>query len=139
MLPGQEIGSTTSIQLPQALRRGQIPIAPAAPQVPHFPRFRALALFGRRPQERVDRLVNPASENLRITGRKQPQQIAALRRVREELAARLGRGVLAVLRLMTNSNLVGSASPSLRVSVDVAWPLWNKGEQFYTDASWPFS
>jgi hypothetical protein len=26
-----------------------------------------LALFGRRPQERVDRLVNPASENLRIT------------------------------------------------------------------------
>ena len=65
MLRGQEIGSTTSIQFPQALRRGQIPIAPAAPQLPHFPRFRALALFGRRPQERVDRLVNPASENLR--------------------------------------------------------------------------
>src|SRR4029077_3992279 len=68
MLRGQEIGSTTSIRLPQALRRGRIPIAPAAPPVPHFPRFRALALFGRRPQERVDRLVNPASENLRKTG-----------------------------------------------------------------------
>jgi hypothetical protein len=32
--------------------------------VPHFPRFRALALFGRRPQERVDSVVIPASKNL---------------------------------------------------------------------------
>ena len=74
----KSIGSTTSIQFPQALRRGQIPIAPAAPQLPHFPRFRALALFGRRPQERVDRLVNPASENLRKTGREQMQQMRAV-------------------------------------------------------------
>ena len=29
-----------------------------------FPRFRALALFGRRPPQRVDSLVMPASENL---------------------------------------------------------------------------
>jgi DDE domain len=45
-------------------RIGGVPVPP----VPHFPRFRALALFGRRPQERVDRLVNPASENLRRSG-----------------------------------------------------------------------
>src|SRR5229473_7971464 len=38
--------------------------SPAAPPVPHFPRFRALALFGRRPPQRVDSLVMPASENL---------------------------------------------------------------------------
>src|SRR6266487_895212 len=38
--------------------------SPAAPPVPHFPRFRALALFGRRPPHRVDSLVMPASENL---------------------------------------------------------------------------
>jgi hypothetical protein len=43
---------------------GKISIAPAAPSVPHFPRFRALALFGRRPQERVDSVVIPASKNL---------------------------------------------------------------------------
>src|SRR6266478_7960003 len=41
-------------------------IAPAVPPVPHFPRFRALALFGRRPQERVDSIVMPASENLHM-------------------------------------------------------------------------
>src|SRR5438445_302877 len=33
-------------------------------RVPHPPRFRALALFGRRPPERVDGLDVPASENL---------------------------------------------------------------------------
>jgi hypothetical protein len=37
--------------------------------VPHFPRFRALALFGRRPPHRVDSLVMPASENLHINRR----------------------------------------------------------------------
>jgi hypothetical protein len=47
----------------------QFPIAPAAPSVPHTPRFRALALFGRRPSERVDGLGIPASENLHITRR----------------------------------------------------------------------
>src|SRR6202043_2358692 len=49
---------------PPARRCHQIPIAPAAPPVPHFPRLRALALFGRRPPQRVDSLVMPASENL---------------------------------------------------------------------------
>src|SRR5713101_1268015 len=38
--------------------------------MPHFPRFRALALFGRRPPQRVDSLVMPASENLHIVGSK---------------------------------------------------------------------
>src|SRR5882757_1242407 len=38
--------------------------SPAIPPVPHLPRFRALALFGRRPQERVDSVVIPASKNL---------------------------------------------------------------------------
>jgi hypothetical protein len=41
-----------------ARRRHQIPIAPVAPPVPNFPRLRALALFGRRPPQHVDR---PAS------------------------------------------------------------------------------
>ena len=34
----------------------------------YVPRFRALALFGRRPPQRVDGLVMPASENLHISG-----------------------------------------------------------------------
>jgi hypothetical protein len=44
-------------------------IDPAAPPVPHFPRLRALALFGRRSPQRVDSLVMPASENLHKSGR----------------------------------------------------------------------
>src|SRR6267378_3125663 len=35
----------------------------------HLPRFRALALFGRRPPERVEAFVIPASENLHRIGR----------------------------------------------------------------------
>src|SRR5229473_3150237 len=42
--------------------------ARAAPPVPHFPRFRALALFGRRSPQCVDSLVMPASENLHSSG-----------------------------------------------------------------------
>ena len=42
--------------------------SPAAPPAPHFPRFRALALFGRRPPQRLDSLVMPASENLHNNG-----------------------------------------------------------------------
>jgi hypothetical protein len=41
--------------------------------VPHFPRFRALALFGRRPQERVDSVVIPASKNLHKNGHSRPR------------------------------------------------------------------
>jgi hypothetical protein len=50
------MGSTTSRHTLRARRPAQFPIEPAAPPVPHPPRFRALALFGRRPPERVDRL-----------------------------------------------------------------------------------
>jgi hypothetical protein len=58
------IRSPASAQLPQHSRRRQIPIAPAALSVPHTPRFRALALFGRRLLERGDAPGMPASENL---------------------------------------------------------------------------
>jgi hypothetical protein len=53
---------------PPVRRRHQIPIAPAAPPVPNFPRLRALALFGRRPPQRVEGFVMPASKNLHTTG-----------------------------------------------------------------------
>src|SRR5439155_12482726 len=43
-------------------RRGQIPIEPVAPRAPNFPRFRALALLGRLPLQRVDEPVIQASE-----------------------------------------------------------------------------
>jgi hypothetical protein len=44
----------------------QIPIAELAarPTEAYFPRFRALALFERRPPQRVDSSSLPASENL---------------------------------------------------------------------------
>jgi hypothetical protein len=45
--------------------------------VPHFPRFRALALFRRRPPERVEGSSLPASENLHRTGL-MPKQIQNL-------------------------------------------------------------
>ena len=63
------ITATTPVQPSQARVRGKIPIAPAALSVPNTPRFRALALFGRRPSECVDGLVMPASENLHRCGR----------------------------------------------------------------------
>jgi hypothetical protein len=43
-------------------RCGQIPIEPVAPPAFNFPRFRALALFGRLPSQRVDPSVIQASE-----------------------------------------------------------------------------
>jgi hypothetical protein len=43
-------------------RRRQIPVERAAPSVLHPPRFRALALFRRRPPVRLDQFVIPASE-----------------------------------------------------------------------------
>jgi hypothetical protein len=52
----------------QASRCDQIPIVLAAPPLHHPPRFRALALFGRRPHQRVDRPIMPATENLHISG-----------------------------------------------------------------------
>ena len=58
------------LKLPQPSRRRQIPIAPAAPSVPHIPRFRALALFGRRP---------PSVWMVRHAGIRKPAQERTLR------------------------------------------------------------
>jgi hypothetical protein len=46
--------------------------------VPHPPRFRALALFGRRLPERVVGIVVPASENLRITRLPRCKKVGAM-------------------------------------------------------------
>jgi hypothetical protein len=66
---GKAIASTAWPHSLRARRRSKIPIELAAPPVPHPPRFRALALFGRRPHERVDGLGIPASENLHMSSR----------------------------------------------------------------------
>ena len=58
VLTGRTIAPTASIQTHQASRRDQIPIALAAPPSHAPPRFRALALFGRRPHQRADSLIN---------------------------------------------------------------------------------
>jgi hypothetical protein len=48
------------------------------PPLLHFPRFRALALFGRRSHELVVRTSMPASENLHISGCEQSQRRSRL-------------------------------------------------------------
>jgi hypothetical protein len=57
MLCHKPIAEPTPLQPPPVSPRGQIPIAPAAPPVHYRPRFRALALFERRPHERVEGLI----------------------------------------------------------------------------------
>ena len=49
-----------------ALRGGSGDVAHAALPAYPFPRFRSLALFDRRPHERVDRYLTPTTENLHI-------------------------------------------------------------------------
>src|SRR4029077_12701122 len=66
LLGRKPIVTSAPLKPPQAIPRGQIPIAPAAPPLHHCPRFRALALFGRRPPERVERFV--------IAGSRKPAQ-----------------------------------------------------------------
>ena len=93
----------------------QIPIAELAarPTEAYLPRFRALALFGRRPAERVVRSSLPASENLHSSRPEQVQQmreqscgysITSSARASSE-AGRSRPSALAVLRLMTSSYL----------------------------------
>src|SRR5207249_2782244 len=55
------------------------PHSALAPPVPNFPRLRALALFGRRPPQRVEGFVMPASKNLHRTGRKAIVSVASRR------------------------------------------------------------
>src|SRR5260370_9396721 len=86
--------------------RGQIPIEPAAPPPHYLPtRFRALALFGRRPPERVERSSLPASENLPRNGHHPLHSITS-----SSIASRVGgrsrRSAFPVLRLTANSNSV---------------------------------
>ena len=57
-----------------------IPIALAALPGATLPRLRALALFGRRPPQRVDSLLMPASENLHIPGSRQSRGFRVLLR-----------------------------------------------------------
>src|SRR5271170_4590256 len=57
VLRAKAIASTAPARPPSDQRRGQFPIALAAPSVPYPPQFRALALFGRRPPERVVGIV----------------------------------------------------------------------------------
>ena len=59
----QPLQSSLSKPEPTAKSHSARGTAPA-----YVPRFRALALFGRRPQERVEGFVMPASKNLHITG-----------------------------------------------------------------------
>jgi hypothetical protein len=54
---GKATGPAAAITPTTEKRRGQIPIAPAAPSLPNPPRFPALALFSRRPIEHADSLV----------------------------------------------------------------------------------
>jgi hypothetical protein len=56
--------------------------------VPHIPRFRALALFGRRMSERGDGLGMPASENLHNTGSDSIHSITSSARARSVLGNR---------------------------------------------------
>jgi hypothetical protein len=82
------IRSQASAQLPQHSRRRQIPMAPAALSVPHTPRFRALALFGRRLSQRGDGLGMPASENLHIRGHEPSlRSLAEAARTNEQASA----------------------------------------------------
>ena len=110
-LQAKAIGSAPSLHRPRHPRRGQIPIAPAAPSVPNTPRFPALALFGRRPPERVDDLCIPASENLHNNGSDAPHSINSSA-VASNVGGTLMPSVLAVLRLITSSNLTGCTTGS---------------------------
>jgi len=71
--------------------------------VPYFPRLRALALFGRRPPQRVDSLVMPASENLHNTGSRRVYSITALARA-SNVGDTLMSSALAVLRMMSQKD-----------------------------------
>src|SRR5271156_6640637 len=57
VLRAKAIASTAPARPPPDQRCGQFAIALAAPSVPYPPQFRALALFGRRPPERVVGIV----------------------------------------------------------------------------------
>ena len=61
---GKPIAEIAAIQSFQPSRSRQIPIAPAAPPQRHPPRFRALALLGRRPPAQADGSSSRRPRNL---------------------------------------------------------------------------
>ena len=61
-----EYGPLFPLSRPIFAVQPKVAMCTAALSVPHTPRFRALALFGRRLSERGDGLGMPASENLHI-------------------------------------------------------------------------
>jgi hypothetical protein len=63
---------TAQLQNPHSVRLVDPEKPPASAAIAK--RFRALALFGRRPSERVDGPGMPASENLHISGKSPPRQ-----------------------------------------------------------------
>jgi hypothetical protein len=96
-----------SIQISQPARGAQIPIAPAAP--PHVP-LRAVSSLGgfRTPtaEYAAPSLKRPASETLHNTGSHPPHSITSSARASSG-GGTVRLSALAVLRLMTISNLVG--------------------------------
>src|SRR5258707_4765485 len=73
MLPIAPFGSSpgrvwTAPNPPPSSAPPSNPHRPAAPPGPNPPQLPALALFGRRPPQRVEGVVMPASKNLHITG-----------------------------------------------------------------------
>ena len=106
------------LSFPQHGRRAQIPIAllphqsPPAALVHYLPtRFRALALFGRRPPQRVVRSSLPAAENLHTSGlvhrsNLRDYSITSSASASSEVGMS-SPSAFAVLRLITRSNLVG--------------------------------
>ena len=81
--------SLASLHHPRGTAVAQISIAELAarPDRGLLPRFRALALFGRRPPERVLGSSLPATENLHKTGSEQVQQTAFNRPPRRQRQA----------------------------------------------------
>jgi len=79
-----------------------------------LPRFRALALLGRRPPQRVDDLVIPASEKPAQQRTHAPQQLYS---ITSSARSRKDSGIfspsaLAVFRLITSGYLVGNCTGS---------------------------
>ena len=98
---------------PQLTRRGQIPIVEPATLLPHYLRrdLRALTLFERRPHERMERSRHRRFENLdTIPAVSICSKHGFIRSPRRQLASspggKLRPNALAVLRLITNSNLI---------------------------------
>jgi hypothetical protein len=106
----QSLTSSASLRSPNPHSR--LPHRSPAGLPAHYllARFRALALFGRRPPERVAGSSLPAAENLHTTGREQSQQMALYSITSSAIADSVGGtstpSALAAFKLITNSNLV---------------------------------